>query len=41
MQSGGQSFYDYTTLGGTQYTNAVPEINFDSSHLELGVGFKI
>ncbi len=40
MDTSGQSFYDYTTLGGTQYQNAAPEINFDSSHLQLGLGLK-
>lgn len=40
MDSSGQSFYDYTTLGGTNYQNAAPEIDFDSSHLQLGLGFK-
>ncbi len=40
MQSSGLSFYDYTTLGGTNYTDNGPEINFDSDHLQLGLGFK-
>lgn len=40
MQASGQSFYDYTTLGGTNYTDNGPEINFDSDHLDLGLGFK-
>ncbi len=40
MQTSGQSFYDYTTLGGTNYTDNGPEINFDSDHLQLGLGFK-
>ncbi len=42
MESGGQSFYDYTTLGGTNYTNqgVTQEIDFDSSHLQLGLGLK-
>ena len=40
MQSAGQSFYDYTTLGGTTYTNSAPQIDFKSSHLELGLGLK-
>ncbi len=42
MDSSGQSFYDYTTLGTTNYTNSgvTPEINFDSTHMQLGLGFK-
>ena len=43
METGGQSFYDYTTLGGTQYQNdpsVASEIDFDSEHLQLGIGFK-
>jgi hypothetical protein len=40
MQSSGQSFYDYTTLGGTNYVDNGPEIDFDSDHLQLGLGFK-
>lgn len=40
MDSSGQSFYDYTTLGGTNYQDVTPQIDFDSSHLQLGLGFK-
>ncbi len=40
MQTSGQSFYDYTTLGGTNYTDNGPEVDFDSDHLQLGLGFK-
>jgi hypothetical protein len=40
MQSAGQSFYDYTTLGGVNYSNVAPQIDFDSDHLDLGLGFK-
>jgi opacity protein-like surface antigen len=41
MQSSGQSFYDYTQLGGTQYNNQPgTQIDFDSNHLQLGLGGK-
>lgn len=41
MTSEGQSFYDYTELGGTQYqTQPGTQISFDSTHLQLGLGLK-
>lgn len=41
MKSDGQSFYDYTTLGGTNYaTNPGTEIEFSSTHYQLGLGLK-
>ena len=41
MDSSGQSFYDYTTLGGNQYSTLPnTEINFDSTHMQLGLGLK-
>lgn len=42
MESSGASFYDYTTLGGVNYTNqgVTPQIDFDSTHLQLGLGLK-
>jgi len=41
MQSKGQSFYDYTTLGGTNYqTNPGTQIEFSSDHLHMGMGLK-
>ena len=41
MQSEGQSFYDYTLLGGSQYQTAPGnQVFFDSDHLQLGLGFK-
>lgn len=38
MTTEGQSFYDYSTLGGVRYTGS--DINFDSTNYQLGVGFK-
>jgi hypothetical protein len=41
MQNKGQSFYDYTTLGGTNYaTNPGTQIDFTAEHLHLGMGLK-
>lgn len=41
MKSDGQSFYDYTTLGGTNYaTNPGAEVEFSSDHMQLGLGLK-
>jgi hypothetical protein len=40
MEAGGSSFYDYTTLGGQNYTQSGTELNFDSSHLQLSLGLK-
>lgn len=41
MQSNGQSFYDYTTLGGTNYsTNPGTEVDFASDHMQLNLGLK-
>lgn len=34
----GQSFYDYSTLGGARYTGA--DIGFDSTNYQLGLGFR-
>lgn len=40
MESGGQTFYDYTTLGGQNYTQSGAQLDFDSNHLALGLGLK-
>lgn len=41
MDSSGQSFYDYTQLGGAQYFTAPgTQIDFDSNHMQLGLGAK-
>jgi opacity protein-like surface antigen len=41
MQTDGESFYNFTRLGGTQYfTNPGTEVNFSSDHLQLGLGLK-
>ncbi|MCB0377728.1 MAG: outer membrane beta-barrel protein [Bdellovibrionales bacterium] len=41
MESSGQSLYDYTALGGTQYqNNPGSQIDFDSSHYQIGMGLK-
>ncbi len=41
MQSDGQTFYDYTALGGSNYaTNPGTQIDFQSEHLQLGLGLK-
>lgn len=40
MKTTGQSFYNYTTLGGTNYQDTGPEINFDSQNMQLGLGLK-
>ena len=43
MDTSGQSFYNYTTLGGTQYvhdTAVTSEIDFDSENIQLGLGLK-
>ena len=41
MSSDGQSFYDYTALGGSNYaTNPGTEINFSSTNYQLGIGLK-
>lgn len=40
MDSAGQSFYDYTTLGGNNYTQSGAQLDFDSEHLQLGLGLK-
>ncbi|MCJ8275679.1 MAG: outer membrane beta-barrel protein, partial [Bdellovibrionales bacterium] len=41
MDTEGQSFYEYSTLGGTNYsTPANTEVNFSSEHLQLGLGLK-
>lgn len=38
MATEGQSFYDYTTLGGTSYTGT--DIAFDSANYQLGLGLR-
>ncbi len=38
MTTEGQSFYDYSTLGGVRYTGT--DIAFDSTNYQLGLGFK-
>lgn len=38
MTTEGQAFYDYSTLGGVQYTGA--DIPFDSTNYQLGLGLK-
>ena len=41
MQSDGQSFYDYTALGGANYaTNPGTQIDFSSTHYQLALGLK-
>lgn len=41
MDSDGQSFYDYTTLGGTNYqTNPGTQVEFSSEHFQMGLGLK-
>jgi len=38
LTSKGQSFYDYSTLGGVQYTGT--DIGFNSTNYQLGLGLK-
>lgn len=38
MTTEGQSFYDYSTLGGVQYTGT--DVPFDSTNYQLGLGLK-
>lgn len=38
MTTEGQSFYDYSTLGGVNYAGT--DIAFDSTNYQLGLGFK-
>lgn len=38
MTTEGQSFYNYTTLGGVQYIGS--DISFDSTNYQLGLGLK-
>ena len=41
MDSSGQSFYDYTQLGGNRYNTAPGnQVDFDSNHMQLGLGLK-
>lgn len=41
MQNEGQSFYDYTALGGSNYaTNPGTQIDYKSEHMQLGLGLK-
>ena len=38
LSTKGQSFYDYSTLGGVRYTGS--DIGFDSTNYQLGLGLK-
>ncbi len=38
MSSEGQSFYNYTTLGGANYTGT--DVTFDSANYQLGLGLR-
>lgn len=38
MSTEGQSFYNYSTLGGVQYNGT--DINFDSTNYQIGLGLK-
>ncbi len=41
MQSDGQTFYDYTALGGSNYaTQPGTQVEFSSEHMQLGLGLK-
>lgn len=39
MKSNGESFYDYSTLGGTRFTGT--DVGFDTNSYQLGLGFKL
>lgn len=39
MKSNGESFYDYSTLGGTRFTGT--DIGFSTSNYQLGLGLKL
>ncbi|MBY0314474.1 MAG: outer membrane beta-barrel protein [Bdellovibrionales bacterium] len=39
LKTNGESFYDYTTLGGTQYTGQ--DIGYSASNYQIGMGLKM
>jgi|GEM_PF-3021456 len=41
LDSEGQSFYDYTRLGGGQYTSGASDVDFRTQGFQLGLGLKL